>query len=204
MTRVSNDLRDSMHHKIMAGLPVINYGKLIHAVVQEEVIKAAPPEVQVMYADEKLRRYLNEVSLDVKHGNKYVQLSHRNAVTRDYEYYNTVFGLTGRLTVQVMDDTARAVEGSLYRNVLKRLKETQLVDKYFAQVDLRDSVSKRLRTNLKAATTFKKLYEILEPELHHYIPKDEVVAQLPACVAPVVDDLRKLGAVLPDTPKAAS
>lgn len=63
------------------------------------------------------------------------------------------------------------------------------------------SVSERLRANLKAATTMKRLYEVLEPELHHYIPKDEVKANLPACVAPVVDDLRKLGAVLPDVAK---
>ena len=29
-----------------------------------------------------------------------------------------------------------------------------------------------------------------------------VTNNLPACVAPVVDDLRKLGAVLPEVPKA--
>lgn len=104
-----------------------------------------------------------------------------------------------------MDDaehTSRLPAGSLYAAVVTAVAASGLVDAYFAQEDLRKSVSKRVRDNLEAAKTFKQLYEILEPELHHYIPKDEAKAQLPACVAPVVDDLRKLGAVLPETPKA--
>jgi hypothetical protein len=104
-----------------------------------------------------------------------------------------------------MDDAenaGRLPEGSLYRDIVTKLHKAGLVDAYFTQEDLRVSVRNRLRANLRASSTFKQLYANLEPELHHYIPKDEVKAQVPACVAPVVDDLRKLGAVLPEVAKA--
>ena len=104
-----------------------------------------------------------------------------------------------------MDDAEhiqRLPEGSVYKAIVTRLANEGLVTGFFAQEELRDNVSKRVRANLKAATTIKSLYTILEPELHHFIPQDEAKAQVPACVAPVVDDLRKLGAVLPEVPKA--
>jgi hypothetical protein len=105
-----------------------------------------------------------------------------------------------------MDDAenaSRLPEGSLYRDIVTKLHEAGLVAAYFAQDELRANVYARLRANLAASKTFKQLYANLEPELHHYIPKDETAAQVPACVAPVVDDLRKLGADLPTVPKAA-
>ena len=203
MTRVTNDLRGSMERKIMAGLPVIDYAQQIHALVQEIVIVHAPEQVRVMYDDPDLRGYLNEVRLDVKKGNQYVDLYSRGDGVRETLYYNTVYGLTKGITINTMDDAGRMPERSLYRTLIAKLKESGLVDKYFAQDELRDSVKSRLRANLRASTTFKQLYANLEPELHHYIPKDEVKAQVPACVAPVVDDLRKLGADLPTVPKAA-
>jgi len=203
MTRVTNDLRASLQHKIMAGLPVIDYAQKIHETIQKVVIRHAPPEVQDMYVDEGLRRYLNEVRLDVKRGNSYVQM-YNSKGPGDYKYYNTLVGLTKSMTVQMDENTESLLkEGTLYHDVYYALKESQLVDKYFAQDELRDSVKSRLRANLRASKTFKQLYANLEPELHHYIPKDEVKAQVPACVAPVVDDLRKLGADLPTVPKAA-
>lgn len=197
MTRVTEYLRTEMLGKIMAGLPVINYIPMIHSLVQQVVIAHAPTEVQAVYADDELRRYLKSTDIEIKFGNEHVSMW-SNEETR---YVQGLQG-NGPLRIQMNDTLDRLPEGSLYRDLLEKLHETRLAHKHVAQQELRDSVRKRLRTNLKAATTFKKLYEILEPELHHYIPKNEVIAQLPACVAPVVDDLRKLGAVLPDTPKA--
>jgi hypothetical protein len=197
MTRVTNDLRASMERAIMAGLPVVNYITLIHELVQEVVIVHAPEQVRVMYDDPDMRDYLNDVRIEVKVGNKHVPMWQGN--DRNTE---SIKGLTKGITIQMMDDAGRMPEGSIYRALLTKLKESGLVDKYFGQDDLRSSVRSRLKANLRASSTFKQLYANLEPELHHYIPKDELRAQVPACVAPVVDDLRKLGAQLPDVPKA--
>ena len=198
MTRVTNDLRQSMERAIMADLPVVNYVTLIRELVQKTVIAHAPEQVRVMYDDPDLRKYLKTAMLEVKLGNAYVNLHPSGSAE--------VYGLKdGRFTVR-MDDAenpGRLLEGTLYRDVVIKLHESGLVTAYFTQEDLRLSVRKRLNANLAASTTFKQLYANLEPELHHYIPKDEVKARVPACVAPVVDDLRKLGADLPAVPKAA-
>ena len=196
MTKVSNELRNNLHYTIMKDLPSRDYAKEIRAVVQEVVLAHAPKQVQELYADESTRKYVNQGYVEVRKGNRGVPL-YRNGWS-DYCY-----GLKDRMTIRMDDaeNTHRLPDGSLYKDVVTRLANEGLVTAYFAQYDLRDSVSQRLRANLKAATTMKRLYEVLEPELHHYIPKDEAKANLPACVAPVVDDLRKLGAALPEVAK---
>lgn len=197
MTRVTNDLRDNLEHQIMKDLPSRNYIEEIHALVQEIVVVHAPEKVRVMYDDPDLRDYLQDGRLEVKMGNKHVPMWQGKEKATD-----SIKGLTKGITIQMMDDAGRMTTGSLYQTLITTLKKSGLVAAYFAQDDLRVSVRNRLRANLRASGTFKQLYANLEPELHHYIPKDEVKAQVPACVAPVVDDLRKLGAVLPETPKA--
>ena len=197
MTRVTNDLRDNLERQIMKDLPSRDYVKEIHALVQEEVMKKAPEQVQALYANEETRNYLARNTLNVHKGNQAVPM-YRGG---EWQY---VYGLKDMLKVR-MDDAGNAnrlPEGSLYREIVTKLHKAGLVDAYFAQEELRVSVRNRLRANLRASGTFKQLYANLEPELHHYIPKDEVKAQVPACVAPVVDDLRKLGAVLPEVAKA--
>lgn len=198
MTRLTKHTRDALVRNIMAGLPVIDYAAQIHALVQRVVIDHAPDHVKALYADENTRGYLQETVLEVRKGNSPVHLW-SDLGTRH------VFGVCGcLLRIQMMDDSTRLHEGSLYRDVLEQLRNSTLVDKFFAQKDLHNTVQKRVSANVHAASTFKQLYTTLEPELHHFIPKDEVKAQLPACVTQVVSDLRKLGAVLPDVPKAKS
>lgn len=197
MTKVTNDLRDNLERQIMKDLPSRDYAKEIHALVQEEVMKKAPEQVQVLYANEETRDYLAQHTLDVRRGNQSVP-TYKNGGGWRY-----IYGLKDMLKVRMDDaeNAGRLPEGSLYRDIVTKLHKAGLVDAYFTQEDLRVSVRNRLRANLRASGTFKQLYANLEPELHHYIPKDEVKAQVPACVAPVVDDLRKLGAVLPTVPK---
>jgi hypothetical protein len=198
MTRITNNLRLSMERAIMKDLPSRDYSKEIHALVQEIVAEHMEPKVRALYDNPDLRGHLKTAGLDVKMGNNYVLMN------RIGEGHGEVYGIkSGRLSIRMDDaeNASRLPEGSLYRELVTKLHEAGLVDAYFAQDELRANVRVRLRANLGAAATFKQLYEILEPELHHYIPKDEVKAQLPACVAPVVDDLRKLGAVLPSVPK---
>ena len=198
MTRVTNDLRGALELAIMKDLPSRDYVKEIHALVQEIVIVHAPEKVRVMYDDPDLRDYLQDARLDVRRGNQSVSMY------KSGEGWQYVYGLKSQLTIRMDDaeNAGRLPEGSLYRDIVTKLHKAGLVDAYFAQEELRVSVRDRVRANLRASSTFKQLYANLEPELHHYIPKDEVKAQVPACVAPVVDDLRKLGAVLPEVPKA--
>jgi hypothetical protein len=200
MTRVTNDLRGSMERKIMKDLPSRNYAKEIHALVQDIVAEHMEPKVRALYDNPDLRGHLKTAGLEVKMGNRYVLLN------RIGEGHGEVYGIkSGRLSIRMDDaeNASRLPEGSLYRDIVTKLHKAGLVAAYFAQDDLRANVYARLRANLAASKTFKQLYANLEPELHHYIPKDETAAQVPACVAPVVDDLRKLGADLPTVPKAA-
>lgn len=197
MTRLTNDLRASLHHKIMKDLPSRDFVTEIHTLVQEVVMAHAPKLVQELYANEATREYLNLNGVEVRKGNSCVPM-YRSS---DGGY---VYGLKDRMIIRMDDaeNSQRLPDGSLYKAVVTRLANEGLVTGFLEQEDLRDNVSKRLRANLKAATTIKSLYTVLEPELHHFIPKDDAKAQVPACVAPVVDDLRKLGAVLPEVPKA--
>lgn len=198
MTRVTNDMRSSMLHNIMKGLPNKNYAADIHALVQGTIVEFMPPEVRVMYDNPDLRPYLTTFRLEVVSGNRHVPM-YRGGDNTDY-----VIGIKSSIKVRMDDanNASRLPEGSLYRALVTRLTNEGLVTAYFAQDELRDTVVSRLRANLRAATTIKKLYEVLEPELHQYIPRDTTTSSLPACVAPVVDDLRRLGANLPETPKA--
>lgn len=194
MTRVTKQLRYNMEQDIMRDLPSRDYTVEIHKLVQDTIVKKLPTEVKILYGNEALRNYVVSNKIEVFKGNTSVGM---------YSQPN-VYGLAEYTRIR-MDDAEHAnrlTEGSLYAAVVMALAASGLVDGYFEQEQLRSSVMKRVRANLAAANTFKQLYEILEPELHHYIPKNEAKAQLPACVAPVVDDLRKLGAVLPETPKA--
>jgi hypothetical protein len=187
-----------MEREIMKDLPSRNYAKEIHALVQEIVAEHMKPEVKAVYDNPDLRGHLKTAGLEVKMGNNYVSMDGIG------ERHGEVYGIkSGRLSIRMDDaeNASRLSEGSLYRDIVTKLHEAGLVAAYFAQDELRTNVRVRLWANLRASSTFKQLYANLEPELHHYIPKDEVKAQVPACVAPVVDDLRKLGAVLPSVPK---
>lgn len=183
MTRLTNELRDSIHRKIMHGLPNIDYAAQIRTLIQDTIIEFAPKQVQELYANEATRSYLNASYVEVRDGN-------RRAYGVGYLY-----GLTKDMSVQ-MDERSESFikEGTLYHAMYTRLKSSDLVGKHKAQEELRKSVSQRLKANLAAATTIKKLYEVLEPELHSFIPREVAGDKmLPACVAPVAEDLKKLG-----------
>ena len=186
MTRVTKEMRDSILAKIMHGLPNVDYVSQIKTLVQDTIIEFAPKQVQELYANEDTRKYLNTSYAEIRDGNSRIE---------GLGYWSNVYGLIKEIGIQ-MDERGEAVlkEGTLYHALYTRLKASGLVQKYKTQEELRKSVRQRLKANLAAATTVKRLYDVLEPELHGYIP---VVVEgknnLPACVAPVVDDLKKLG-----------
>jgi hypothetical protein len=193
MTRLTNELRNYIRSKIMKGLPMIDYRAHIEEFVQSTVIEFAPTEVQEMYKTDKGKMYLREYD---------VCISDPAGTRRDIYIYR-IYGLHRSIRVR-LDPRAIDVlkEGTLEHTLHVGLIKNQLCHKLVEQEQLRNNVNDRLTANLAAASTIKKLYTVLEPELHGYIPVDVPVENLPATVAPVVDDLRKLGANLPIVAKA--
>lgn len=197
MTRLTNEARDKILRAIMQNLPNENFLKQLHCLIQKEVLKVVPEFVRTAYNVDTSRPFLRVANLEVSNGNKSIPFWADDNT-------KTIIGWGGTFLKIRTDDAvyaAMAKDTYIYA-VTTAVRESRLVEKYFDQKELHDSVKKRLKSNLQSVTTYKRPYEVLEPELHHYIPKEEVTANLPACVAPVVDDLRKLGAVLPETPKA--
>ena len=198
MTRLTNDLRDDMFRRIMKGLPNRNYETEIHTAVQDAVVQFMDPKVRAVYEDAALRPVLREDWVRISNGSKNLYLY--NAAQGRY-----ITGLTRDMEIRMADHELpdRVKEGTLYHHILFKTNLVALVKAHYEQEELREKVSKRLKANLAAATTIKKLYDILEPELHGYIPRETATEKLlPATVAPVVDDLKKLGLVVPEVPKA--
>lgn len=191
MTRLTNEMRDSIRIRIMTGLPNVDYLAQIKTLIQNTILEFAPKQVQELYADENTKPYLQKTRVELRGdwggSNKYVWLHNIYGTKQDIS-----FNVDPRVEVTMK-------EGSLVHALYTRLHESGLINKHRDQIILRDSVVKRIRSNLQAATTIKRLYTILEPELHGYIPKKvDPTNNLPTTVAPVVDDLRKLGAKLPE------
>lgn len=201
MTRLTNDMRDAIARGILKSLPSIDYPAMIHAAVQAGIVEHMTPEVRAVYDNVETRNLLGTANLRVSTGNKSMRMYTGNM------YHNEVIGVGSREFTIRVDEAAYAArpptEGTRIHTILIKNGVRDMAEKYFAQDDLFDSVRRRVQANLRAATTIKRLYEVFEPELHHYIPKEGAKNMLPATVAPVVDDLRKLGLTLPDTPKAA-
>lgn len=197
MTRLTTALRDDMFRRIMKGLPNRNYQAELHTLVQEAVVQFMDPKLRAVYEDAALRPLLREDYARVHHGSKYLYI--RNEEGR------YITGLNREMDIRMADHELpdRVKEGTLYHHILFKTDLVALVKAHYEQEELREKVSKRLKANLAAATTIKKLYDILEPELHSYIPREvEGSKMLPATVAPVVDDLKKLGLVVPEVSKA--
>ena len=189
MTRLTNEMRDSIRIRIMQGLPNIDYLAQINTSLQDTIIAFAPDDVKKLYADEETRGYLREVAFEVR----------ANWGIVGYKYFDGIYGLNGLDHIN-MDERVETLlkEGTLIHAIYFRLRDSKLIEKYREQEELRADVAKRLKANLAAASTVKRLYTVLEPELHGYIPVIvESKSNLPSCIAPVADDLRKLGANLP-------
>jgi hypothetical protein len=191
MTRLTNEMRDHIRIKIMTGLPNVDYLAQIKTLFQNAVLEFAPKQVQELYAHENEKQYLQKNSIELRgdwgDGKRYLLLNNIYGLNQDVS-----FNVDPRVEVTLK-------EGSLVHALYTRLHESGLINKHKDQIILRDSVVKRLKSNLQAATTIKRLYTVLEPELHGYIPREaDPTSNLPAMVAPVVDDLRKLGAKLPE------
>lgn len=188
MTRLTTAMRSSIHSAIMRGLPVVDYVSQIEALLQGIIIKHAPPTVQKAYADTNTRPYLRKELVEVRV---------ENARDDRYPFRKQLYGLTDGIALRMDPRTEPLLrEGTLYAALYTGLRDSGLLDKQVEQATLRRDVSKRLEANLAAASTLKRLREILEPPLHRFIPKEPEAVQksnLPSVVTPVVDDLQRLG-----------
>lgn len=204
--RLTNDIRDNIQRKALANVPVIDYHALLIPVVQGVLCYHMPDHVRRAYDDTTQRPYLVTAHVTVKQGNKdmYIKSRHEGGYRQNHEFYGVTKTRYGSLDIRV-DDAALAhlKTGTLAYDLSQAVIKSGFFHKHIEQEALFDSVKKRLRDTLHSVTTLKRLYDVLEPELHHLIPKEgDKTASLPATAAPVVDDLRKLGAELPTVAKA--
>lgn len=199
--RLTNDIRANIARRALANVPTVDYLKQLVPVLQAVLYEHMPPKVKAVYDDPESRVFLRSHEVRLRTGDGYSISTHLPA---------PVCGFTDKAvyTVDVQTDV-RALDawkaGTLKHDLTKAIIDSGLFAAHIKQQELLKSVKNRLEANLSSVTTVKRLYDVLEPELHHLIPKEPEkikAAGLPACVAPVVADLKALGAVLPDVPKA--
>ena len=201
--RLTNDMRGNILSKALSNVPTIDYHALLIPVVQAVICDHMPDHVRRAYDDPAQRSYLKTTSVYIREGNGYngnATYLLSNGTAHNFHGLPTTNTLEVRLTPEFVD---RLKKGTLIHDVTKAIVKSGYFDKHLEQQTLFESVKKRLRSTLRSVGTVKRLYDVLEPELHHLIPKEgDKTANLPALAAPVVDDLRKLGAQLPEVPKA--
>ena len=201
-------MRESIVKAAMVSVPSIDYAALMAPILQGVFYKHMPAEVRAVHENEETREYLKNFTITLREGNGYggrsMDFSEKDTRGRYAGYYQ-FYGLvtTNHLNLRMSEEYIKNLKkGTLTYDLTRAVQKSGYFDKHLAQNDLVDSVRRRLQATVASVNTVKRLYDVLEPELHHLIPKeDDKVANLPATVAPVVSDLKKLGAVLPTVPK---
>lgn len=207
--RINKELRENIERQIFKSIPVIDYERLLLPLVQKVVYDHMPSAVKAAYDDPETRRYLKRGRVYARAAGGYRLSTTMYARDETGNRIDSVIGLSyADQDIDVVMDESSAIrykEGTLMGDLYRAIKASGYYEAYTAQNELLEDTRKRVKANLASVTTLKRLYDVLEPELHHLIPKEPEkikVAGLPTCVAPVVADLRKLGAELPDVPKA--
>lgn len=191
MSRLTNELRDSIVAKALANLPSQNHHEEARKIIERTIYDAAPKQVQELLDDAALRRALARTQVYVMLGNRHIL----NYLDADGFFGVCDHGAGGRYPSKVHMDHRDANRG-VFLAIYDALHADGVVQRCVEQRDLLDSVRKRLRSAVYSVNTVKRLYDVLEPELHHLIPKIENGGSLVVSVR-VADDLRKLGAELP-------
>lgn len=188
--RLTNEIRESIVRKAIANLPAADYKSLITETVQNAVIDAMPPEVRAVWDNETTRRYLVAAYVEIKDGNRHVVSA------------EGILGISGadlryckELTVY-MDHATQGIVRPITAKIAAALHASGHVAAYQRDKDRLANVKSRLTSALASVTTVKRLFDVLEPELHNLIPVI-VDNKVPALSVKVADDLRALGAELP-------
>lgn len=203
--RLTNDIRRNIQDKIMSDVPTIDYAHKLMELTQEIILQHMDPKVRAVYDDENLRPLLQSASVQFRLDSSYNRIVKTHYVNHQgHKIYFNHPGLKDPLDVNLEPRYVEHVKkGTLYYDLTHAALKSGFVHKHFEQRALLDSVKERIKATLASVTTTQKLFDVLEPEFHHLIPRDDdKKIQLPATAAPFADDLRKLGANLPEVPKA--
>jgi len=201
-------MRNNILREATANVPIIDYRAKLAPVLQKVFYRHMPDPVKEAYNDGLGADYLCRVSLRIADGNGV------GGNTMYFSNYGNVdlpiYGprSSGRRGDFAVNLDTRAVDrlkkGTLEKDLATAVIRCGYYHKHYEQRRLLEDVKRRLKATLESVTTVKRLYDVLEPELHHLIPKEDVSAakaSLPAAAGPVVGDLRTLGAQLPKVPK---
>ena len=191
MTRLTNEIRDNIIAKAVANLPAQNHHAEARKIIEATIRSEAPAQVQAMLDDDHLRRALALTQVYIMVGNRHVLA------------YTDSEGFLGicddraatRYPIKVYMDQEGANRG-VFSAIYAALHADGVVQRCIEQRDLLENVKRRLKRAVYSVTTVKRLYDVLEPDLHHLIPKIESSGSLVVSVR-VADDLRKLGAEFP-------
>lgn len=196
--KLTNAIRDHILHAALTNVPRADYLSQLHPIIQEKVFELSPPEVRVLGTSETGRPFLFSNAVEITLDSNTCELGDRvygiGALWGRNDYYRYVKIRLDERIVNFLNEDAPE------RILAQTIIDTGLFTKHIEQARLLVPVRDRLKATLQTATTTNALRRILEPELHHLIPADTPTARLPALAAPVVDDLRRLGAVLPEVP----
>ena len=192
--RLTNDTRDNILRRAIANLPAIDYSAEIRDIVQGAVTCAMPPEVRAAWDNADTMRYLWTADVDIKDGNKHIMTvgGIRGISSEQLHYSNTLRVF--------MDEAAQGISRPIAAKIASALRASGKVAAYQNDRAKLQGVKDRLKAALYSVGTVRRLYDVLEPELHHLIP---VIAdhKVPVVSVRVADDLRALGAQLPEPPQ---
>ncbi len=190
MTRLTNEARDAILNRAVASLPKQDFHAEARKIIEAVIYREAPDPVKALLDDANLRVALAATDFGINIG---------NVETMAFEgIRGFCLPQTGEryYMIKVYMDRPDAHSG-IKAAIRDALAADGVIDRHMKARDTLDNVKRRLRAALYSVNTVKRLYDVLEPELHHLIPKS------PSSLAPmisvkVVDDLRALGADLPE------
>lgn len=175
-------------NKIMDDIPQTNYGEIINRLVQAKAYELMPDEVKAVYDNEATRIYLSQ---------RYCAVYGEYTGSVGYVYWGAkTTHDTLYLNRAHYNDADSALTKELLAEVQVPLKEC--VRLAGEQGRARNSMREKLQTMLAGIRTLKQAKDMLEPELHKYLPveppKDSRPAQASTALVPyVVANLREMG-----------
>lgn len=191
--RLTKQIRENILKKAMGEIPVINYKEKLEELVKATYHTSLPAEVRKLIESPTLSRHLRKSTVCVKDGNRHL------------------YSLGGvyapeSLSIRVDDASFQAMlKTDITHTLVDAIRKSGFVEKATEQLALRKSIQKRLTATLNSVSTVARLYDVLEPELHYLIPKeDDKTANLPAAAAPVCADMKRMGAKIPPDMQKAS
>lgn len=195
--RLTKYIRNQIHYAVMKDLPSIDYVKMAGDLIQTTLIDLMPAKVKTLYEeDQTYFRGCNRVFVDSLH----IYRSDNDGLT------TSIFFGVPHIPTNLYDlnltNNPEKVHPKRKEAIESKLSEALIssgyITKHFEQQQLKKNVSSRLKASLESVTTTQKLKDVLEPELHRFIPQDpiQVKTLLPSTIAPVVSDLKLLGAKL--------